>query len=145
MDSRFYIDNRDLAGILQEKVLEGPRHVVIDLTNRCNTNCIACWTYSPLLAAENKPEKSWYKEEIEIDAFESMIADLARKGVKRIRFTGGGEPLMYRQFERAVKAVKSHGIWLAITSNGIILDRWVDLLKEERVDEIALSIWQHRR
>ena len=141
MDSRFYIDNRDLAGILQEKVLEGPRHVVIDLTNRCNTNCIACWTYSPLLAAENKPEKSWYKEEIEIDAFESMIADLARKGVKRIRFTGGGEPLMYRQFERAVKAVKSHGIWLAITSNGIILDKWVDLLKEERVDEIALSIW----
>lgn len=141
MDSRFYIDNRDLAGILQEKVLEGPRHVVIDLTNRCNTNCIACWTYSPLLAVENKPEKSWYKEEIEIDAFESMIADLARKGVKRIRFTGGGEPLMYRQFERAVKAVKSHGIWLAITSNGIILDRWVDLLKEERVDEIALSIW----
>ena len=48
---------------------------------------------------------------------------------------------MYRQFERAVKAVKSHGIWLAITSNGIILDKWVDLLKEERVDEIALSIW----
>ena len=32
MDSRFYIDNRDLAGILQEKVFEGPRHVVIDLT-----------------------------------------------------------------------------------------------------------------
>ncbi len=141
MDSRFCIDNRDLAGILREEVFEGPRHVVIDLTNRCNTNCIACWTYSPLLASENKPQKAWYKEEIEIDAFESMVADLARKGVKRIRFTGGGEPLLYREFERAVKAVKSHGIWLAITSNGIILDRWVDLLKEARVDEVALSIW----
>ena len=42
-----------------------------------------------MLASENKPEKAWYKEEIEIDAFESMIADLARREVKRIRFTGG--------------------------------------------------------
>lgn len=141
MDQRFFRDNRDLAGILQERVLEGPRHVVVDLTNRCNTNCIACWTYSPLLSDQNKPEKAWFKEEIEIEAFESMVADLATKGVHRIRFTGGGEPLLYRQFERAVKAVKDQGIWLAITSNGILLDRWIDLFKEAQVDEIALSIW----
>lgn len=141
MDDRFFKDNRDLAGILREDVLEGPRHVVVDLTNRCNTNCIACWTYSPLLSESSKPEKSWFKEEIDIDAFESMIKDLASKGVQRVRFTGGGEPLLYRQFERAVKIVKEHGIWLAITSNGILLDRWINLLKESRVDEIALSIW----
>lgn len=137
----FEIANRDLAGILQGKVLEGPRHVVIDITNRCNTNCIACWTYSPLLQKENKPPKSWFKEEIEIDAFEAMIEDLAQMGVERIRFTGGGEPLLYREIERAIRAVKKHNIILAITTNGIILHKYIDLLKECRVEEIALSLW----
>ncbi|MBT3786072.1 radical SAM protein [bacterium] len=133
--------NRDLAGILQRKVLEGPRHVVIDLTNRCNTNCKVCWTYSPLLKPENKPEKSWFKEEIPPEDFESLVEDLHELGVERIRFTGGGEPLLYRSFERAVRSVKDKGIWLAITTNGLLMRKNHDLLVQSGVDEIAVSLW----
>ena len=41
-----------------------------------------------MLASENKPEKAWYKEEIEIEAFESMIADLAHKRSQKNSFHG---------------------------------------------------------
>ena len=133
--------NRDLAGILQKRVLEGPRHVVIDLTNRCNTNCIVCWTYSPLLSKENKPEKSWFKEEIPMERYEELIEDLASLGIERIRFTGGGEPFLYRGIERAIQLVKQRGIWLAITTNGILLHKNHEILVQNQVDEIAVSLW----
>ena len=133
--------NRDLAGILQRKVFEGPRHVVVDLTNRCNTNCLVCWTYSPMLKGENKPHKTWYKEEIEIGAFESLVRELSELGVERIRFTGGGEPLLHRSIERAIEVVKENGIWLAITTNGLLLDRYHQLLTDKGVDEVAVSLW----
>jgi len=133
--------NRDLAGILQRKVFEGPRHVVLDLTNRCNTNCIACWTYSPHLKTEEKPPKEWYKQELPLDLLQNLVEDLHRLGVERIRFTGGGEPLIHRQFPEVVNAVKEKGIWLAVTTNGLLLHRYLDLMRDAWVDEIALSLW----
>ena len=115
--------------------------MVIDLTNRCNTNCKVCWTYSPLLKPENKPHKSWFKEEIPLDQYEGLIEDLGSLGVERVRFTGGGEPLLYRGIERAVQLVKEKGIWLAITTNGILLKKNHHLLVRNQVDEIAVSLW----
>ncbi|MCJ8347037.1 radical SAM protein [bacterium] len=138
----FVQKNLDLAGILQQKVFEGPRHVVIDLTNRCNTNCIACWTYSPLLKPENKPVKSWFKETLNLDSLLHLIEDLHEMGVERIRFTGGGEPLLFKGVDRLISEIKSRNIWLAITTNGILLfvER-IDLLRRLRVDEVAISLW----
>lgn len=138
----FVQKNLDLAGVLQQKLFEGPRHVVIDLTNRCNTNCIACWTYSPLLQKENRPDKSWYKESLELDSLLALIEDLHEMGVERIRFTGGGEPLLFKGVDRLISEIKSRGIWLAITTNGILLDdERIDLLRRLKVDEIAISLW----
>ncbi len=134
--------NRDLAGILQEKVYEGPRHVVIDITNRCNTNCLACWTYSPLLQKENRPAKEWYKQSISWESLKYLIDDLADMGVQRIRFTGGGEPLLYKQMPEAIRQIKARGIWLAITTNGILLQNEIlEEIASSRVDEIAISLW----
>ncbi|PCJ18455.1 MAG: hypothetical protein COB02_11215 [Candidatus Cloacimonadota bacterium] len=138
----FVKKNLDLTGILQQKVFEGPRHVVIDLTNRCNTNCIACWTYSPMLKPENKPNKSWFKETLNIDRLLYLIEDLHELGVERIRFTGGGEPLLFKGVDRLISEIKSRNIWLAITTNGLLLDESrVKLLRDLKVDEIAISLW----
>ncbi|MCO4782814.1 MAG: radical SAM protein [Candidatus Cloacimonetes bacterium] len=138
----FVKSNLDLAGVLQQKVFEGPRHVVIDLTNRCNTNCIACWTYSPLLQKQNRPDKSWYKETLQLDNLLYLIEDLHEMGVERIRFTGGGEPLLFKDVDRLISEIKARDIWLAITTNGILLnDERISLLRSLKVDEIAISLW----
>ncbi|MCZ7586958.1 MAG: hypothetical protein M5R36_28430 [Deltaproteobacteria bacterium] len=58
---KFLIDHRDVAGVLDgERAFVGPEHVVIDPTNRCDNNCLACWTYSPLLGRYAPPEE-WFK------------------------------------------------------------------------------------
>ena len=42
--------SNDIRGVVDgSAVFTGPEQVVIDLTNKCNNNCIACWTGSPLL------------------------------------------------------------------------------------------------
>ena len=72
----------------------GPEHVVIDLTNRCNNDCIACWTRSPLLG-NNRPEPEWHKQQLKTDVVLSLIDELAALGTSIIRFTGGGEPFLH--------------------------------------------------
>lgn len=138
----YFEANRDLAGILREQVLEGPRHVVIDITNRCNTNCVACWTYSPLLKKENRPEKSWYRKELSKEALHQLIEDLCTMGVERVRFTGGGEPFLHPHIMDALRWLKARGVWTAVTTNGIRLNEKIcQELRELKVDEIAISLW----
>ena len=51
-----------VAGILSgETAYVGPEHVVVDLTNRCNMRCLACWTKSPLLRDKAPPEE-WHRQ-----------------------------------------------------------------------------------
>ena len=38
----------------------GPEYVTVDITNKCNLNCIGCWTYSPLLEKKDQPKNSQY-------------------------------------------------------------------------------------
>lgn len=140
--SDFCMKNIDLAGILQRRVLCGPEHVVVDLTNRCNTNCLLCWTYSPLLAKADKPPQSWYKQTLSWTAFQQLVDDLATLGTKRIRFTGGGEPMLYPFFKEAVHYVRAKGIILALTTNGLCLNNSLtDVLAQEGIDELAVSLW----
>jgi MoaA/NifB/PqqE/SkfB family radical SAM enzyme len=136
--SDFAEKNMDLSGILQRRVLCGPEHVVID----CNTNCLVCWTYSPLLEDKDRPVRDWYKQTLSIDVFRRLMDDLAELGTKRIRFTGGGEPMLHPFFREAVHCVREKGIILALTTNGLCLnDNMVDFLAAEGIDEVAVSLW----
>ena len=92
----------------------GPEHVVIDITNRCNNNCIACWTRSPLLG-DKGPDNAWHRQQLSRDVVLRLVNDLAGMGTKIIRFTGGGEPFLHPDIFDFIAAVKSHKIYCAVT------------------------------
>jgi len=120
--------------------LIGPEQVVIDLTNRCNQQCIGCWLYSPLL--KQKPKKECLTQEISFEKARDLISSLAELGTKRIRFTGGGEPFMHPEIMKLVEHTKSKGLFCCITTNFSLLnkEKVKDLIKL-RVDELAISLW----
>jgi len=139
---KFLDDHRDLAGALDgERAFIGPEHVVIDPTNRCNNNCLPCWTNSPLLG-EYGPPAEWHRQEMPSEMLLSLIDELAGLGAKRIRFTGGGEPLMHPAIYEAVERVKRHGMICAITSNFSVIDEdGVKRLAAAGLDELTVSLW----
>ncbi|HPQ68915.1 MAG TPA: carbamoyltransferase N-terminal domain-containing protein [bacterium] len=139
---KFLDDHRDLAGILDgERAFVGPEHVVIDPTNRCNNNCLPCWTKSPLLG-EAGPEPEWHRQQMPDDMLLGLIDELAAMGAKRVRFTGGGEPLLHPAIYEAVEAVKRHGMICAMTTNfAAINEQGVRRLAALGVDELTVSLW----
>ena len=117
----------------------GPQHVVIDLTNRCNSNCIACWTGSPLLR-DKAPAPAWFEQQLPGPLVHTLLRDLAAMGCEMVRFTGGGEPLMHPEFEDLVQSAAGHGLLCHVTSNGILLRRVSDPALEA-VSELTISLW----
>jgi len=119
----------------------GPEQVVIDLTNRCNNNCLACWTNSPLLR-DAAPGPEWAGQELPESLLLGLLEELGELGTRHVRFTGGGEPFMHPSILAAMRSVVQNGMSCAITTN------FTKVTAEQRaaltdlpVAEIAVSLW----
>jgi len=139
---KFLNDHRDVAGVLEgEKAFVGPEHVVIDPTNRCDNNCIGCWTRSPLLG-DTGANDAWKNQQMETGRLLTLIDELAELGTKRIRFTGGGEPFLHPGILKGLAKTKEHGLITAVTTNFSALnEKQVMELSEIGVDELTISLW----
>ncbi|QYA26112.1 GTP 3',8-cyclase MoaA [Gramella sp. MT6] len=104
----------------------------ISLTDRCNLRCFYCM-----------PEEGIeLMEKSNIITLEEII-DLARTfrdlGVDTIRLTGG-EPLVRKNFGYLVEELAKLGVTLKITTNGIMLDKYLDLFQKIGLKKINLSL-----
>lgn len=101
----------------------------ISVTNSCNLNCTYC---SPDNSNKNNISKYFYKNLI--DALEEL-------GIEKIRFTGG-EPLLNSNIieliEYAGKKEKIKDI--CITTNGILIDEYIDDLIKFGLTRINISL-----
>jgi MoaA/NifB/PqqE/SkfB family radical SAM enzyme len=140
--AKFLDDHRDLAGALDgERAFVGPEHVVIDPTNRCNNNCLPCWTNSPLLG-DAGPPADWARREMPAEMLLRLIDDLAALGAKRVRFTGGGEPLLHPAIYDAIARAKRRGLLVALTTNfSAIGPNGVRRLVDAGLDELTVSLF----
>ncbi|MDP8225730.1 MAG: carbamoyltransferase N-terminal domain-containing protein [Candidatus Lernaella stagnicola] len=139
---KFLRDHRDLAGVLDgERAFVGPEQVVIDATNRCNNNCLPCWTNSPLLG-ELGPRPDWHRQEMPSEQLLRLLDEVADLGTQRVRFTGGGEPLLHPAIFEAVERVKQRGMVAAMTTNFSAIDEaGVRRLAQSGLDELTVSLW----
>ncbi len=135
-------ENLILKGIkTKEETFIGPEYVTIDLTNKCNLNCIACWTFSPLLK-KSKPAKKWFKEELDYKTIKKLICDLSKLKTKEIRITGGGEPFLHKDIFKIIKLIKSKGMRCDLTTNmTLISKKEIDKIVKLKVDNLTVSLW----
>jgi len=108
-------------GALLHRPLTGPLEASIILTYACNYRCVFC-------ALESEaPAK---KGTITPAMLERLIRDLAALNTEQISFTGGGEPMLYHEIDRAVELVREKGMACSICTNA-------SLLNEERARNYA--------
>lgn len=114
------------------------RDLRISVTDRCNLRCPYC------MPADRFPEQHPFLPREDLLSFEEIAVvaeELAQLGVRKLRITGG-EPLMRRDLPTLIRLLAAiPGIEdIALTTNGILLPRYAEALKEAGLDRITLSL-----
>ena len=104
----------------------------ISLTELCNLRCTYCMPEEGIQLSP-KSHIMTYDEVFEIASV------FVKHGVTKIRLTGG-EPLIRRDVHLILKKLAELPVELAITSNVVIIDRFINLFKECRIKNINVSL-----
>ncbi len=104
----------------------------ISLTERCNLRCTYC------MPEEGIPlrDKAEFMSSEELLTIAKVFVKL---GVKKIRLTGG-EPLVKKGFENLILKLGELPVELALTTNAILIDKYLGVLKEAHVKKINVSL-----
>lgn len=112
----------------------GRRHnyLRISLLEKCNLRCTYCM---PADGIALSPKASLMTAEEIFSIAETFV----KNGVDKIRLTGG-EPLLRKDFPEIISKLASLDISLSITTNGILIDRHIAVLKQFKIKKINLSL-----
>jgi len=98
-----------------------PVAVEIDLTNKCNHKCVWCMFDK-------------FKEQCPVsldkDLLKGTLKELKECGVKAITYVGGGEPLLYKDFDEIMKYSYELGFEIGVVTNGELIDLRLNSLKK---------------
>ncbi|WP_108425325.1 GTP 3',8-cyclase MoaA [Flagellimonas amoyensis] len=104
----------------------------ISLTDRCNLRCFYCMPEEGIELME-KPSIMTLEEIIE------MTRTFRNLGVDTVRLTGG-EPLVRKNFGFLVEELAKLGVTLKLTTNGIVLDKYLELFQKIGLRKINFSL-----
>jgi len=104
----------------------------IALTEKCNLRCFYCM---PEDGVELAPKE-------QVMTYEEILAiakEFVSLGVKKIRLTGG-EPLVRKNVAFIIEELGKLPVELAITTNGIVMDRFLDTFKKAGLKAVNVSL-----
>jgi molybdenum cofactor biosynthesis protein A len=104
----------------------------ISLLEKCNLRCTYCM---PADGIALSPKASL----MTADEIFSLAQIFVENGVDKIRLTGG-EPLLRKDFPEIILKLSTLKTSLSITTNGILIDRHIEALKEANIKKINLSL-----
>lgn len=93
------------------------------LTKECNMKCVFCGAWVEQKCSELLPE--------ELD----IIFQEGKNYGFRYTTLSGGEPLLYKDFRKAVEIAIKHGFWVNVTTNGLLIDQdLIDFILHKNVN-----------
>ena len=118
--------------ILQDSHGRDHAYLRISLIERCNLRCTYCMPEEGVQLSP-KSHLMTYEEIYEI------ANTFVKHGVTKIRLTGG-EPLIRKDIPIILEKLATLPVELSITSNAIIIDNFIDVLKANKVNKINVSL-----
>ena len=104
----------------------------ISLLEKCNLRCSYCMPADGIVLS---PKESL----MTANEIYSIAQLFVTNGVDKIRLTGG-EPLLRKDFSDIITKLASLQTEISITTNGIFIDKHIDVLKQSNVAKINLSL-----
>ena len=107
-----------------------PKEAMVEVTMACNLNCIYCFRRGTDETFGVMDEKH----------FQKLIETAKKSEVRKIVFSGWGEPLTHSKILDFIGLAKSAGFNVILNTNGVLLYNYAEDLVELGVDEIVVSI-----
>lgn len=132
---------RLLKGLIKgDTAYVGPFYVTVDITRRCNLQCIGCRFHSPI--SKKSSLISDTPLDISFELFKKLCDDLKAMGTNNIFLTGEGEPLLHPRVMDVILTAKEAGLHVTLVTNGTLLgETQIQSLIGSRLDTIRVSLW----
>jgi len=108
-----------------------PREIMIEVTTRCNYDCIYCFRRSLIGEGLHDMDKN---------LFYKIVDEAVEAGVSKISFSGWGEPLIHPNIIDFLSYAKSKGLEVLLNTNGYYLLDYIDVIADLGVDNVTVSI-----
>ncbi len=118
--------------MLTDKFNRVHTYLRISLTDVCNFRCKYCM---PTEAIKFMPNQM-LMQAFEID---KLAQEFVKNGVTKIRLTGG-EPLIRKDAAQIIESLAKYPIELTLTTNGFLLDEYIDVLKKAGIKSLNISL-----
>ena len=110
-------------------------HVGMELTERCNNNCVHCYISLPVDDEEAK------KKEITFAEIKAIADEAAKMGCLSCHLTGG-EPLLREDFSDVYLYLKRKGIRVSLFTNATLINSKIaNLFKKYPPQNVGVSIY----
>jgi len=117
---------------LMDGIGRAHNYLRVSLTDRCNLRCTYCM---PADGIELKPKEQMLSTEELLD----IVGMFVKMGVNKVRLTGG-EPLVRKDADAIIRALGKLPIQLAITTNALLVHKFIDTFKEVGLKHINVSL-----
>lgn len=87
-------------------------HVQLNPTNKCNFDCAFC-----SCSARDK------SLELPFEEIDAIMTKARKSGCESVTITGGGEPLMYSEYDKLMRLLEDLEIEVGLVCNGFLLNR----------------------
>lgn len=118
--------------MIKDKFNRTHDYLRISLTERCNLRCFYCM---PEEGVQLKAKSHFMSAEEVVDIAKTFV----KMGVKKIRLTGG-EPLVNKDAKTIIKELGKLPVELSITTNAILVDRFIETFKDAGIKSINVSL-----
>ena len=102
----------------------------LEITTGCNLNCVMCETHS-----SRRPTG-----EMSLDQFDRALDELEANGIRHLTLHTIGEPTIHRRFRDILRISHQRGFGVWLSTNGQLMDRFMDALAQWPVMIIRWSI-----
>ncbi len=130
-----------LTGLLMgDRAKNGPFYIDIDLTERCNLNCLGC----PYHNVDKKllREQKQIPQDMPLDVLNRICRELKVMNTHTLIFQGTGEPFLYPHLVECVQIGKKLGFFVILMTNGTLLNaNIIQALSDVGLDTLKISLW----
>ena len=118
--------------LLTDSFYRPHQYLRISLTDACNLRCFYCMP-------DEDTQCTPHHRLMQTEEIVALAKTFVKLGVNKIRLTGG-EPLVRKEFPEIIKELSALPVQLTLTSNGVFLDKHLELLKACGVRSINISL-----
>jgi len=115
-------------------LLNAPKGITIELTDRCNLKCSYCPKGSGIGLAG---------DDIDFELFKLIVDEAIKLKAEQIALVGFGEPLLYSRLIEAIHHIKSNysSVRTYLTTNGTLLDEQMSIaIINSGLDQMTISV-----